>query len=105
MKHTDALVGPLLQEFFVKHLMTHRNVSPQTLWSYRDAFRLLLRFVAATMHIEPVALNLIHLSPSVILAFLDSLEVEPFILPLGRHIQTRLCRTFHVRAGHPDQTH
>jgi hypothetical protein len=121
MKYSDALVGPLLQEFFIKHLLTHRNVSPQTLSSYSNAFRLLLQFIATKMNIQPVALKLDHLSPAVILAFLDSLEmkrhntvrsrnarlaaIHPFILPLGYHIQARLCRTFHFRAGHPDQTH
>jgi integrase/recombinase XerD len=76
MKYSDALVGPLLQEFFIKHLLTHRNVSPQTLSSYSNAFRLLLQFVATKMNIQPVALKLDQLSPAVILAFLDSLEVE-----------------------------
>lgn len=61
MKRINALVGPLLQEFFVKRLLTHRNVSPQTLSSYSDAFRLLLQFVATKMHIEPVALNVTEL--------------------------------------------
>jgi len=76
MKYSDALVGPLLQEFFIKHLLTHRNVSPQTLSSYSNAFRLLLRFIATKMSIQPVALKLDQLNPAVILAFLDSLEVE-----------------------------
>ncbi|HEF5870450.1 TPA: tyrosine-type recombinase/integrase [Burkholderia cenocepacia] len=76
MKYADALVGPLLQEYFIKHLLTHRNVSPQTLSSYSNAFRLLLRFIATKMNIQPVALKLDQLNPAVILAFLDSLEVE-----------------------------
>jgi len=68
MKYADALVGPLLQEFFIKHLLTHRNVSPQTLSSYSNAFRLLLRFIATKMNTQPVALKLDQLNPGVILS-------------------------------------
>ncbi len=72
MRHAHALVGPLLQEFFVKHLLAHRNVSPQTISSYRDAFRLLLKFSTAKLHVEPVTLNVTDLGPDLILAFLES---------------------------------
>ena len=104
MKRTDALVGPLLQEFFVKHLLTHRNISPQTVWSYRDAFRLLLQFVAAKMHIEPVALKLTDLSPSVILAFLDSLEIERNNTVRSRNARLAAVRSFFrwVAISRPD---
>ncbi|KLU26561.1 integrase [Caballeronia mineralivorans PML1(12)] len=104
MKNTDTLVGPLLQEFFLKHLMTHRNVSPQTLWSYRDAFRLLLQFIDTTMHIEPVALSLTHLSAAVILAFLDSLEKERNNAVRSRNARLAAVRSFFrwVAISRPD---
>jgi site-specific recombinase XerD len=104
MKRTDALVGPLLQEFFVKHLLTHRNISPQTVWSYRDAFRLLLQFIDAKMHIEPVALKLTDLSPSVILAFLDSLEIERNNTVRSRNARLAAVRSFFrwVALSRPD---
>jgi hypothetical protein len=34
----------LLEGFFTKRLMALRNVSPHTIASYRDTFRLLLQF-------------------------------------------------------------
>lgn len=34
----------LLQSFFITRLMTQRRVSPHTIASYRDRFRLLLQF-------------------------------------------------------------
>jgi site-specific recombinase XerD len=40
-----TLVGPLLQFFFTDYLIAQRRVSPQTIASYRDTFRLLLQFV------------------------------------------------------------
>ena len=36
-------LGPLLQSFFVEHLCSHKRVSPRTVESYRDTFRLLLQ--------------------------------------------------------------
>jgi site-specific recombinase XerD len=104
MKRTNALVGPLLQEFFVKHLLTHRNVSPQTLSSYSDAFRLLLQFVATKMHIEPVALNVTELSPEVIMAFLESLERERNNTARSRNARLAAIRSFFrwVAISRPD---
>ena len=42
---SPSLVGPLLQFFFSEYLIAQRRVSPQTIASYRDTFRLLLQFV------------------------------------------------------------
>jgi integrase/recombinase XerD len=105
MKHKDgALVGPLLQEFFVRHLVAHRNVSPQTISSYRDAFRLLLKFVAVKLHTEPVALNVTDLGPEVILAFLDSLERERRNSARSRNARLAAIRSFFrwVAVARPD---
>ena len=38
-------LGSLLQSFFTEHLLSHRRASQQTVDSYRDTFRLLLRFL------------------------------------------------------------
>jgi len=42
--NTPSFAG-LLQGFFTQRLMQQRQASPHTIASYRDAFRLLLRFV------------------------------------------------------------
>ena len=49
----STLVGPLLQFFFTDYLIAQRRVSPQTIASYRDTFRLLLQFVDRETGIEP----------------------------------------------------
>ena len=41
----QTLVGPLLQRFFMEHLCNHKRLSPQTVKSYRDTFRLLLQYL------------------------------------------------------------
>jgi integrase/recombinase XerD len=73
---TSTMIGPLLQGFFAEHLLAHKHVSPQTISSYRDAFRLLLQFVRDKTHIEPASLQLAALDTPVILSFLDYLEAE-----------------------------
>ncbi|MDR8877621.1 tyrosine-type recombinase/integrase [Burkholderia multivorans] len=75
MKAT-TMIGPLLQGFFVEHLLAHKHVSPRTVASYRDTFRLFLQFVWDKTHIEPSSLRLDSLDAPVILSFLDYLEVE-----------------------------
>jgi len=64
----------VLQEFFVQRLRAQRNASPRTIASYRDAFRLLLRFIQATRRKSPTALTLADLDAPLVLGFLDHLE-------------------------------
>jgi site-specific recombinase XerD len=44
----SALLAPLLQYFFTEHMLSHRRASRQTVDSYRDTFRLFLRFLQET---------------------------------------------------------
>ena len=44
----DARSHPTLQAFFTDRLITQRQASPHTIAAYRDTFRLLLGFAAAT---------------------------------------------------------
>jgi len=75
---TNAAPSPsfaaLVQDFFCRHLLVQRNASPQTVASYRDAFRLLLRYVQERIQKAPAALTLADLDAPAVLAFLDHLE-------------------------------
>ena len=44
----------LLQSFFTTRLMTQRKVSPHTINSYRDTFRLLLQFAQKRLRKAPL---------------------------------------------------
>jgi site-specific recombinase XerD len=70
------IVAPLIQAFFVEHLVRYKRASPQTVDSYRDAFRLLFCFLHKTRGIEPAALRLADLDAPSLLAFLEHLEQE-----------------------------
>lgn len=64
----------LLQEFFVDRLMQQRAVSPQTIASYRDTFRLFLQFAQARLRKSPVDLALSDITVDLVLAFLHHLQ-------------------------------
>ena len=67
----QTLLGPLLQSFFAEHLCSHKRVSPRTIESYRDAFRLLLQHLQAKTAKKPSALSIADLDAPVILSFLE----------------------------------
>ncbi|SRR5712692_213232 len=64
----------LVQRFFTERLLQQRQASPHTIASYRDTFRLLLRFASEQRRTSPSALSTDDLAPSFIGAFLDRLE-------------------------------
>ena len=84
---------PLLHGFFHEWLVKQRNVSAHTVRSYRDAWKLFLRF-AAERHRRPVAkLCLSDLSAPDVLAFLEHAERERKV-----SIGTRNCRLAALRS-------
>jgi site-specific recombinase XerD len=64
----------LLHAFFHDWLIRQRNVSHHTVLSYRDSWRLFLRFVAAQKTKSVAKLDLSDLTSVEVLAFLDDLE-------------------------------
>ena len=66
----------LLEAFFHKRLISQRRVSPHTIASYRDTFRLLLVFAQQRFNRPPSQLALKDLGPSLVSDFLDQLEAE-----------------------------
>lgn len=94
----------LLQRFFAEHLRQQRAVSPHTVASYRDAFRLLLRFAQAQIGKSPTELTLADLNTTLILAFLDHLERERGCTTRSRNSRLSAIRSFLKYAAHEDLT-
>jgi len=69
-----VLLGPMLRDYFCESLASQRNLSSQTIASYRDTFRLLLRFLERRYRIKPDVVCVDDLDVSRILAFLNDLE-------------------------------
>ena len=69
-----ATFPALLQGFFTERLLRQRQASPHTIASYRDTFRLLLRFAADQLGQAPSGLKTEDLEPAFIGRFLEHLE-------------------------------
>lgn len=66
----------LLAAFFTERLMQHRQVSPHTVASYRDTFRLLVQYAHRRLHKAPSQLAIDDLDTPFIGAFLEHLEAH-----------------------------
>jgi site-specific recombinase XerD len=76
MKRDSCNIQALIQKFFLKWLMGQRNVSPETVKSYRDTFRIFLEYLAKSHKIKPSAMTIDCLAAECLLGFLESLEKE-----------------------------
>lgn len=87
-------LSALLEAFFHKRLISQRRVSPNTIASYRDTFRLLLVFAQQRKHRPPSQLALTDLSPSLVSDFLDQLEVKRDNTARTRNLRLAAIRSF-----------
>ena len=69
-----AGVAGILQRFFTDRLLEQQGVSPHTVASYRDTFRLLLRYAAQQLKRAPCELHMEELDSSFLEKFLRHLE-------------------------------
>lgn len=70
----NDLLGPWVKRFLLEHLVSERNLAPNTQKSYRDALCLLLPFVAQQARRRIDRLRIEDLSASHVRAFLQHLE-------------------------------
>jgi integrase/recombinase XerD len=87
-------LGHLLPRFFTEHLIGQRNVSLQTVAAYRDAFRLLLRFLQRSRKGSASELPLSALNTQSALAFLSHLEKERHNSIRSRNARLMALRSF-----------
>jgi integrase/recombinase XerD len=88
------ILPALIERFFTQRLMRQRNVSPHTIASYRDTFRLLLQFTQRQLKIPPSDLELRHIDSSLVGAFLDDLERRRTIGARTRNLRLTAMRSF-----------
>lgn len=84
----------LLQRFFTERLMQQRRASPHTIASYRDTFRLLLRFAQTRLGKQPTQLAFEQIDAPLIAAFLDDLESGRKIAARSRNLRLTAIRSF-----------
>jgi integrase/recombinase XerD len=89
----------LVEAYFCDYLQNQRHVSPQTIASYRDTFRLFLHFTAERYRRLPASLTLRDLDAPRVLAFLDHLEQTRHNGVRSRNLRLAAIRSFLRYAG------
>ena len=95
----------LLQRFFTERLMRQRRASPHTISSYRDTFRLLLRFAQTQLGKPPTQLAFEQIDAPLIATFLDDLETKRGISARSRNLRLTAIRSFFRYAAFEAPTH
>jgi site-specific recombinase XerD len=94
MKSTTTSLAPLLERFFTQRLMQQRQASPHTISSYRDTFRLLLKFAQQRLHTPPALLTFESVDAPLIVAFLDHLEKHRGLSARSRNLRLTAIHSF-----------
>ncbi len=84
----------LLQAFFTDRLMHQRAASPHTIASYRDTFRLLLKFANERLGKKPSSLAIGDLDAPFIGTFLNHLEKDRSISSRSRNVRLAAIHSF-----------
>jgi site-specific recombinase XerD len=87
-------VAPLLERFFTQRLMQQRQVSSHTISSYRDTFRLFLKFAQERLHKPPSQLKFEEIDVPLIVAFLDDLEKQRGLSARSRNLRLTAIHSF-----------
>jgi integrase/recombinase XerD len=90
----DGNLAPLIERYFTERLMRQRNVSANTIVSYRDTFRLLFTFAQAQLRKPPSALALDDLDAAFISEFLEDLETKRGASARTRNLRLTAIRSF-----------
>lgn len=87
-----CFLAPFVRSFFEDHLVCRRNMSRNTIHSYRDALKLLLAFAAERCKRPETKLKVSDIAEDIIIAFLVDLESTR-----ANSIQTRNHRLVAIR--------
>lgn len=90
----QADLPSLVERYFCEYLIKQRNASLETIGSYRDAFRLFLRFSEQQFGKSPATLTLADFDAPQVLAFLDTLETQRRSSVRSRNARLAALRSF-----------
>lgn len=96
-----------LQRFFTERLGAQMQASPNTIASYRDTFRLLLRYASNQRKKEPTALQIADIDADVVAEFLTDLEKTRGNGARSRNTRLAAIRSFfkYVAVNEPQLLH
>jgi integrase/recombinase XerD len=97
-------LAPTLEAYFTDRLIRQRRVSPHTIASYRDTFRLLLAYVHQRTGTPPSRLEITDLDAATISVFLQHLEQERGNTARTRNIRLAAIHSFfhYCALRHPE---
>ena len=87
-------IAPHIQAFFAEYLCQQKRLSPHTIVSCRDTFRLLLTFLRDQTGVEPSALRIVDVDAPAVLRFLTYLEEQRGNSVRSRNIRLSAIRSF-----------
>jgi len=91
---TTAMLPTLIQQFFTDRLCTQMEASPNTIASYRDTFRLLLRFVSERTGRAPTKLRVEDIDSAIVGDFLTHVETLRGNSARSRNTRLAAIRSF-----------
>jgi len=100
MSAPNLCLAELLRGFFYDRLITQRNATERTVASYRDAFRIFLRFAEERLGKIPTALAIEDVDAPLVLAFLNHLERQRGNSVRSRNARLAALRSFLTYASH-----
>lgn len=92
--NTPISLAPLLEGFFTQRLMQQRQASPHTISSYRDTFRLFLKFTEQRLHKMSSRLNFEEIDARLIMMFLDHVEKHQGVSIRTRNLRLTAIHSF-----------
>lgn len=95
----------LLQRFFCERLVKQRQVSPHTIKSYRDTFKMLLLFAQKRTGKQPSQLEITDIDAPLVAAFLDELEASRQNSARSRNARLAAVRSFFRFAAFEEPAH
>src|SRR5689334_9609370 len=98
-------VATLIERYFTDRLVRQRDVSANTIASYRDTFRLLFTFAQARLRKPPSTLTLDDLDASFIGAFLSDLETKRGASAKTRNLRLTAIRSFFRSVSFEEPAH
>lgn len=83
-----------MKRFFTEHMITVRNLSRNTLRSYRDTFRLLVKYMDSEKHIAPENLMIKDLTKDAVISFLNDLQTNRKVSESTRNQRIAAIQSF-----------
>ena len=87
-------IAPHMSAFLQDYLPRQRGVSPHTLSSYADCFRLLFDFMSARIKTPPSQMSLEQIDSQMVIAFLEHLEIERKNTATTRNVRLAAIKSF-----------